>query len=110
MMTQVFLNLFLNATESMQPGGRLEIRLLEKEAQLEVLVSDTGSGIPKENLSRIFDPFFTSKKEGTGLGLAIVHRIMESHNGDIDVESIPGKGTVFHLIFRRTDRRAHGSA
>jgi two-component system sensor histidine kinase HydH len=97
MMTQVFLNLFLNATESMQPGGRLEIGLFEKEAQLEILVSDTGSGIPKENLSRIFDPFFTSKKEGTGLGLAIVYRIIENHHGEIEVTSEQGKGTDFTL-------------
>lgn len=110
MIMQVFLNLFLNAIEAMDSNGRLEISLVQNENELEISVSDTGPGIPPENHSRIFDPFFTSKKEGTGLGLAIVHRIMESHNGDIDVESIPGKGTVFHLIFRRTDRRAHGSA
>jgi two-component system sensor histidine kinase HydH len=100
MITQVFLNLFLNAIEAMDSDGRLEIGLFEKEEQLEILVSDTGSGIPKENLSRIFDPFFTSKKEGTGLGLAIVYRIIENHHGEIEVNSDPGKGTVFKLKFK----------
>ena len=103
MITQVFLNLFLNAIEAMDMDGWLEIGLTEREQQLEISVSDNGGGIPQENLSRIFDPFFTSKKEGTGLGLAIVYRIMENHNGTIEVESKPTLGTTFRLIFRRTD-------
>ncbi len=101
MLTQVFLNLFLNAIDAMEENGILEIAIKEDKEILTVIIRDSGNGIPKENLSRIFDPFFTSKKDGTGLGLAIVHRIMESHQGEITVNSQPGKGTTFFLHFRR---------
>lgn len=99
MLTQVFLNLFLNAIDAMQPGGRLRIALRKNQQDIEVQISDDGEGIPRENLSRIFDPFFTSKKGGTGLGLAIVYRIVESHRGEIKVNSEPGKGSTFVLRF-----------
>jgi signal transduction histidine kinase len=58
-------------------------------------VEDTGEGIPKENIDKLFDPFFSTKKKGTGLGLAIVKSIIEAHDGEIDVESEPGRGTRF---------------
>jgi len=58
-------------------------------------ISDTGTGIPKENLSKIFEPYFSTKETGTGLGLAIVHKIVDVHNGTIDVESGEGEGTKF---------------
>ncbi len=99
MLTQVFLNLFLNAIDAMQNGGRLRIALRKNQQDIEVQISDDGEGIPRENLSRIFDPFFTSKKGGTGLGLAIVYRIVESHRGEIKVNSEPGKGSTFVLRF-----------
>jgi len=99
MLTQVFLNLFLNAIEAMQTGGRLGIALRKSREDMQIEISDNGDGIPPENLSRIFDPFFTSKKGGTGLGLAIVYRIVESHHGEIKVDSQPGKGSAFVLRF-----------
>ena len=60
-----------------------------------VSISDTGPGIPTANLKNIFMPFFTTKKEGTGLGLSICHNIIKNHNGDIEIESVVGKGTTF---------------
>ncbi|MCL4705041.1 PAS domain S-box protein [bacterium] len=114
---QVFLNLFLNALDAMPNGGRLALtarplasaalRADGRGANLpappqglysEVRISDTGEGIPKENLQAIFDPFFTTKPQGSGLGLSIVYRIMEEHHGDIRVESAVGEGTTFSLL------------
>ena len=71
---------------------------------IEVKISDTGQGIPKENLSKLFEPFYTTKgKHGTGLGLAVIWRIIDNHNGTINVESEPGKGTTFviHLPLQK---------
>jgi two-component system sensor histidine kinase HydH len=97
---QVLLNLYLNAIESMEPAGELTVKLSagEKDRCIEIRVSDTGCGIPGEHVSRIFDPYFTTKSSGTGLGLAIAHNIMEAMGGKIDVSSRPGKGTTFCLI------------
>jgi two-component system sensor histidine kinase HydH len=94
---QVLLNLYLNAIESMEPGGELGVELLadEENHRIEIRVSDTGCGIPGKHLSRIFDPYFTTKSTGTGLGLAIAHNIMEAMGGKIDISSRTGKGTTF---------------
>jgi two-component system sensor histidine kinase HydH len=94
-MNQVFLNLYLNAMEAMEDGGTLTVNLLREETSngIKMVVSDTGTGIPKEDLEHIFDPYFTTKPSGTGLGLAIVHKIIESHNGEVRVSSEAGKGT-----------------
>jgi signal transduction histidine kinase len=100
---QAFLNIMLNAVEAMPEGGDLAIstRLSRKSGDgdrpecVEVVFDDTGPGIREEDLGRIFDPFFTSKKDGTGLGLAITHRIIENHHGTIQVMSQPGKGATF---------------
>jgi two-component system sensor histidine kinase HydH len=94
---QVLLNLYLNAIESMEPGGELGVELSadEENHRIEIRVSDTGCGIPGKHLSRIFDPYFTTKSTGTGLGLAIAHNVMEAMGGKIDISSRPGKGTTF---------------
>jgi len=98
-MTQVLLNLFLNALAAMEPGGVLSVGLdLQDERTLRISVADTGTGIPREDLGRVFDPYFTTKPSGTGLGLAIVHRIVEAHGGDIRLESEPGRGTTFTIL------------
>jgi two-component system sensor histidine kinase HydH len=99
-MNQVLLNLYLNAIESMQPGGELGVTILNngETKNSEIQVSDTGCGIQKEDLSRIFDPYFTTKSSGTGLGLAIAHNIIEAVGGQIKVESRMGKGTTFSII------------
>ncbi len=92
--TQVMLNLYLNAIGAMDSGGTLDVALsMLNNRMVQIDVSDTGAGIDKENLPRIFDPYFTTKPSGTGLGLAIVYRIIEAHNGEIRVESERGKGT-----------------
>jgi two-component system sensor histidine kinase HydH len=97
--SQVFINLLLNALESMEAGGEIRIHLHRcgPPPAVEASVSDTGAGIPEGDLEHVFEPFFSRKKKGTGLGLAIVHQIIESHRGDIRVESRPGKGTVFRI-------------
>jgi two-component system, NtrC family, sensor histidine kinase HydH len=97
---QVFLNIYLNAIEAMENNGTLYVRLTEdkKNNMAKVEISDTGKGIIKEDLTHIFDPYFTTKQSGTGLGLAIVHKIIESHKGDIRVESERGAGTTVTIL------------
>jgi two-component system, NtrC family, sensor kinase len=96
---QVFVNLFLNAQDAMPHGGKLEIQTGMIESMIIVDISDTGIGIPEENLKRIFDPFFTTKAvgQGTGLGLAVTYGIIQEHGGGIFVDSDFGKGTHFRL-------------
>ncbi len=96
--TQVLLNLYLNAIDAMEAGGQLDVELSQREDnRIEIKVSDTGCGIPGEDLSRIFDPYFTSKSSGTGLGLTIAHNIMEAMGGNITAETRPGQGTTFRI-------------
>jgi PAS domain S-box-containing protein len=105
----IFLNLLLNAVQSMPEGGTLGIRTYQEDKRVKAEISDTGMGIPEETLSRIFDPFFTTKDpgEGTGLGLAIVHSQIERMGGTIRVESKPGLGSTFTVEF---PTREHGIA
>ena len=97
--SQVFINLLLNALESMEAGGEIRISLHRcgPPPAVEASVADTGAGIPESDREKVFEPFFSKKRKGTGLGLAIVHQIVESHRGDIRVESRPGKGTTFRI-------------
>ena len=94
-MNQVLLNLYLNAIESMPNGGRLvvEVKADTELNRLRIMIQDTGQGIDRHDLNHIFDPYYTTKQAGTGLGLAIVRKIIESHQGEIRVESEPGQGT-----------------
>lgn len=97
---QVFLNLFLNAIQAMPDGGEFEIHARkENERYVRVDVTDSGCGIPEENLTKIFDPFFTTKEEGqgTGLGLSVSYSIIQKSGGNITVDSEPGEGTTFHI-------------
>lgn len=90
---QVFLNVILNSFQAMNSAGRLTIDTGIEGAQAMIRIEDTGPGIEKENMDRIFEPFYTTKERGTGLGLAIVSRIVESHAGRVTIESEPGRGT-----------------
>ena len=103
---QVFWNLFINAGNAMLDNnrdkgqwarGKIIVEATGREEDVEVTVSDTGMGIPPEDIERIFDPFFTTRDAGTGLGLAVVHRIIENHNGKIVVKSKKGEGTSFKI-------------
>ena len=103
---QVFVNLISNAIEAMdERGGSLNIKLFPASpqiipAQCEIIVADTGPGIPDDVVEHIFEPFLTTKSSGTGLGLAITKRIVTAHEGNIYVESVPG-GSVFHVLLPR---------
>ncbi len=95
-MTQVFINILINAMESTPTGGSICVRFgPDAKHGVKIVVEDSGEGIPRENLDKIFDPFFSTKKKGTGLGLAIVKSIIEGHGGEIEVESDSGNGTRF---------------
>ena len=95
---EVFLNLSTNACQAMPQGGTLTIRSLNSDKDtVRVVVEDTGSGIKTENLSKLFTPFFTTKDKGTGLGLSLCKSIIESHGGEISVNSVLDKGTVFEV-------------
>jgi len=92
---QLFLNLFLNSVQAMNEGGELKLKVESLDShQALVSVSDSGEGIPEENLDRVFDPFFTTKKGGTGLGLSICYGIVKAHNGEIEIRSKAGQGTT----------------
>jgi len=97
---QVLLNLYLNAVEAMDPGGTLSVSLSVDDGSgwVKIMVSDTGSGIRKDDVEHIFDPYFTTKQTGTGLGLAIVHKIIEAHGGEVRVESEIGRGTTVTVL------------
>jgi two-component system NtrC family sensor kinase len=105
---QVFINMIINANTAMPSGGELTIRSTHDRGREEVLVliKDTGVGIPPENLERIFDAFFTTKKEvkGVGLGLSICYGFIREHGGRIDVDSRPGRGTTFKIFLPVDDR------
>ncbi|MBI4412153.1 MAG: PAS domain-containing protein [Deltaproteobacteria bacterium] len=100
---QVFLNLITNAYQAMLGGGRLTLKTYAdlKSDRVCADISDTGNGIPQEYLNKIFDPYFTTKKqgEGTGLGLSISYGIVQDHSGTIEVKSRQGKGTTFTVSF-----------
>ena len=98
-LSQVFVNLIVNALQAMTQKGILTIATISDSAGIEIEISDTGVGIGPENLSNIFNPFFTTKPvgQGTGLGLSISYEIIKAHGGDIRVESKPWEGTTFHI-------------
>jgi signal transduction histidine kinase len=105
-LVQVFLNLVLNAADAMPEGGMLRVTSrLAEDGRLAVALSDTGCGIPPENLDRIFEPFFSTKEGGTGMGLNISSDVIKHHGGEIMVESQVGRGTTFTVCLPRVAGR-----
>ncbi len=116
--SQVVQNLVINAVHAMPDGGNIKIRavnIVDIKAEthinlpaidyIKIMVQDGGSGIPKKDLEKVFDPYFTTKQEGSGLGLAIVHSIISKHDGYIGVQSIAGEGTTFSLYLPASPSR-----
>jgi len=102
---QVLVNLVKNAMHAMTKGGTLTLQTGEGDDGVWVSVTDTGGGIPPEQINRIFEPFYTTKKMGTGLGLMIVQRIVRAHGGRIELESHVGRGTTFRIWLPLHERR-----
>jgi signal transduction histidine kinase len=102
MLQQALQNLALNACQAMPNGGRLRIAgRLVSDRQIEVVVEDTGAGIAPEHVDKIFNLYFTTREGGSGIGLSMVYRTVQLHDGEIEVHSSPGKGTVFRLLLPR---------
>ena len=102
---QVLVNLVKNATQAMTTGGTLTLQTAENSDNVWVSVTDTGGGIPQEQINRIFEPFYTTKTKGSGLGLMIVQRIVRAHNGRIELESNVGRGTTFRVWLPLHERK-----
>lgn len=98
LLRQALTNLFVNAVEAMPEGGSLEIDVRSLYGKAEIIIRDTGAGIPEGVIPKIFLPFYTTKEEGIGLGLALVQKIIVSHGGIIDVESKEGEGSKFRIV------------
>jgi two-component system NtrC family sensor kinase len=98
-LNQVFMNLLVNAVQAIEDQGTIAITTWCEDGSIYAAVTDTGSGILPEHLERIFEPFFTTKEvgKGTGLGLSITYDIVKKHEGEITVQSLPGKGTTFSV-------------
>jgi two-component system, sporulation sensor kinase E len=102
---QALVNLIKNAMQAMTKGGTLTLQTGERSDEVWFSVSDNGGGIPQEQINRIFEPFYTTKKKGTGLGLMIVQRIVRAHDGRIDLESHVGRGTTFRVWLPLHERK-----
>ncbi|HEV2694941.1 MAG TPA: ATP-binding protein [Verrucomicrobiae bacterium] len=102
---QVLVNLVKNASQAMTTGGTLTLQTGENNDGVWVSVADTGGGIPQEQINRIFEPFYTTKKKGSGLGLMIVQRIVRAHNGRVELESNVGRGTTFKVWLPLHERK-----
>jgi signal transduction histidine kinase len=112
-LNQVFMNMLVNAAQSIDGDGEIRIKTWEENDTLRVSISDTGRGMTPDVKARIFEPGFTTKKAGlgTGLGLAICRQIIQNHNGQIDVESAPGHGSTFRIVLpiaQHAERKSNG--
>lgn len=105
-MRQVFWNLLTNAVQAIGEGGEVTLRTWESRGDIFIEIRDTGEGIRHEDMERIFYPFYTTKKDGTGLGLSIAYRIIEEHNGSIEVKSSSGEGAAFLIKLPETQYEA----
>lgn len=103
---QVFINILGNAVQSIESDGVITVKTEDKESEVLIAITDTGTGIPKENLKRLTDPFFTTKDpgKGVGLGLSITYNIIKEHKGKLEFESHEGKGTTVTIILPKTNK------
>jgi PAS domain S-box-containing protein len=123
--SQVIENLVINSSQAMASGGHIEVGarnvVLEDDnparppflaagKYIEISIADTGVGIPEQVLSKIFDPYFTTKQEGSGLGLAVAHTVVQSHGGHITVDSTRNVGTTFNILLPASNKVGHASA
>jgi signal transduction histidine kinase len=106
MIRQSLVNLIMNSVQATEAGGRVRVITKPREDGVEIRISDTGTGIPPDQLSQIFRPFFTTKHQGTGLGLSITQSVIERHHGTLSVKSDVGKGTTFTLMLPRDGNAA----
>jgi len=105
LLKQIFINLFSNSVQAIKSKGKIAVTVEAAHKHIIVKINDTGEGISKESLPKIFDPFYSSKTDGIGLGLAIVKRIIESLRGEITVESEKGRGTVFKIKLPKGEKK-----
>jgi len=98
-LTQVILNLVINATQAMPAGGRIVMAARRQGAETRIEIRDQGVGIPESDMDKIFNPFYTTKDDGTGLGLSVVHQIVTQHGGTVAAEHNAGGGMTFVLLF-----------
>ncbi len=98
LLLQVLMNLLKNSVNATSAGGEVSLRAVVDDRQVRIIVADTGSGISDEDKERMFDPFFTTRKNGVGLGLAVSHQIVEQHHGTIEVRTVPGEGTEVEIM------------
>ena len=98
-LVQVFFNLILNAVDATKKGGRIAIEAAAEGGCVVVRVSDDGQGIDPAHKDRLFRPYFTTKRHGTGLGLFVTRKLVQAHGGSVDVESAPGEGATFRIVF-----------
>jgi len=106
LLRQVFLNLFLNSLQAMPAGGMILVSSQRDESSIEVVMEDTGCGIPDGLGEEVFEPFFTTKKGGLGLGLAVAKKIMEAHDGNIELKGKRDKGAIFSIELRPVRQQA----
>lgn len=102
---QAFYNVIKNALQAMQSGGILRVRTEPSDGHVAISFIDTGRGISAEQVGRIFEPYYTTKKGGSGLGLMIVQRIVREHGGTIEIESDTGRGTTFRIKLPVVEKR-----
>jgi len=92
---RTFLNLAVNGVQAMENGGRLKVSTKKTKGFVEISFKDTGTGMSKENMEKIFTPFFTTRAKGMGIGLAVCKKFIDAHGGSIEVESEVGRGSTF---------------
>ncbi|MFT9493443.1 ATP-binding protein [Anaerosolibacter sp.] len=106
---QAFVNIILNAIQAMPEGGNLSINIIKEDSWIKVSFIDEGKGINKDQLEKVFEPFYTTKEKGTGLGLAITHRIIEEHKGYMEIESTLGIGTRIDIFLPENRKEVNES-